>query len=967
MIFNLIVIDLFYSTTDDSSGILLPTTNPSDDKTSLNNLQPNNQQTIYYNQVYNQYKADKVQTAVINYEFSVPSLVFDDLSQIFILNFTNQTIVFGFQNDQSFNQSLHWPQNGTAMILQGQCLSSNAHDVILLNGFMYDPNSLTITANFTQTNISDIITDFNVTIGEEKPNIPGIATNHTQPTTTSNIIMNSTVTTATTRNTMTTIITDSSATNQTTDSSATIETKQTTIHYIPTESSTTFKTKPTTIVDTVTDSSATTGTKATSISDNTITKSSTTIETKSTTIVDAGTDSSATTETKTTSIPDNTTTKSSTTIETKETSLPDGVTDFSASIETMQTTTISDSTSQSSTTVETKETTLHDAITDSTAPIETKQPTISDISTQSSTTVETKETSIPNIATQSSTTFEIKETTLHDAVSDSTAPIETKPTTILGAVTDSSAIVDTEQTTLPDIATDSDVTIETSERPISPIVTGSDVTIETSHSTDTTEIKQTSIPDFVTDSGVTTGRMETTMPNRSTESSQTDILTTVTDSSVTTETYETDYLPDYPADVRIIDRSFFPNSDLTESSYSTLDETNDTMLDDASLGYFNSISQALLYDIIDPRFYNDEEAYNELINSVSLDDETSDTVSKRDAEHSRHRRGLFSKIKSAFKAVAKVVATVAKVVKEVATVIKTAIFGGNYEKSTTINFTIGPSEAFDIYTFDIEGGAGIKLTCEECQVQESLNVYAKFYFRKDGILTVMDTGFVQVNGKVFVKAVAGLFVTLEEELEKSIALASLPITPIIVPGVFSVGPTITLEVGAFIKLEGSVGISFGAYFTWNNIHVKINVKSPLTSEFSGLLPDKIEPKLEFKTEIELALGVFIQPQIEFSLIVLNNVIRAAIGFATKFIAGGKIGYDFESEECSGGLSLSPYLKFELNVFAEIGVASFKEIEQEYTIYEKETPFPFLKEYCFGGQSTDDTSGNYNFNKKLLIN
>ena len=854
MIFNLIVIDLFYSTTDASSGILLPTTNPSDDKTSLNNLQPNNQQTIYYNQVYNQYKADKAQTAAINYEFSVPSLVFDDLSQIYILNFTNQTIVFGFQNEQSFNQSLHWPQNGTAMIIQGQCLSSNAHDVILLNEFTYDPNSLTITANFTQTNISDIITDFNVTIGEEKPNIPGIATNHTQPTTTSNIITNSTVTTATTRNTMTNIITDSSATNQTTDSSATIETKQTTIHDIPTESSTTFKTKPTTIIDTVTDSSATTGTKETSIPDITITKSSTTIETK-------------------------------------ETSLPDGVTDFSASIETMQTTTISDSTSQSSTTVETKQTTLHDAITDSTAPIETIQTTIPDSTSQSSTTVETKDTSIPNIVTKSSTTFEIKETTL------------------------------------PDIATDSDVTIET---------------------------RETNIPDFVTDSDVTTGRMAT-------ESSQTDILTTVTDSSVTTETYETDYLPDYPADVQTIDGSFFPNSDLTESSYSTLDETNDTMLDDASLGYFNSISQALLYDIIDPRFYNDEEAYNELINSVSLDDETNDTVSKRDVEHSRHRRGLFSKIKSAFKAVAKVVTTVAKVVKEVATVIKTAIFGGNYEKSTTINFTIGPSEAFDIYTFDIEGGAGIRLTCEECQVQETLNVYAKFYFRKDGILTVMDTGFVQVNGKIFVKAVAGLFVTLEEELEKSIALASLPITPIIVPGVFSVGPTITLEVGAFIKLEGSVGISFGAYFTWNNVHVKINVKSPLTSEFSGLLPDKIEPKLGFKTEIELALGVFIQPQIEFSLIVLNNVIRAAIGFATRFMAGGKIGYDFESEECSGGLSLSPYLKFELNVFAEIGVASFREIEQEYTIYEKETPFPFLEEYCFGGQSTDDTSGNCNFN------
>jgi len=223
----------------------------------------------------------------------------------------------------------------------------------------------------------------------------------------------------------------------------------------------------------------------------------------------------------------------------------------------------------------------------------------------------------------------------------------------------------------------------------------------------------------------------------------------------------------------------------------------------------------------------------------------------------------------------------------------------------------------------------------------------------------MDTGFVQVDGKVFVKAVAGLFVTYEKELEKSVPVASLPITPIIVPGVFSIGPTITLEVGAFVNIEGSIGISFGAYFTWNNVHVKIDVKSPFQSEFSGLLPDKIEPKFQFKASIEVDLGVFIQPQIEFSLIVLSGVLRAAIGFATKFIAGGKIGFDTESEECPAGLSISPYLKFELNVFAEIGVASYKEINKDYTIYEKETKFPFLKDlYCFGGQSTDETSGNH---------
>ena len=519
--------------------------------------------------------------------------------------------------------------------------------------------------------------------------------------------------------------------------------------------------------------------------------------------------------------------------------------------------------------------------------------------------------------------------------------------------TDSDVTTGRQETTMPNIVTDSNITPSSSQADITDYVSDSSGTVGT---------EQTSIPNIVTDPSVT---IETT---------QTDILTTVTDSSVTTETYQTDYLPDYPSDVQTIDGSFFPNSDLTESSFSALDETNDAMLDDVSPGSFNSISQALLYDIIDPRYYNDEDAYNELKKSVSPDDETSGIVNKRYVEYfsiknspHRRRRGfsdwfdsVVESVANVFIPVAKAVTTAVEVVAEVATVVTTAVFGGNYEKSTTIDFTVGPNEAVDIYTHNIAEEVSIKLTCEECQVQESLSVYAKFYFRKDGILTVMDTGFVQVDGKVIVKAVAGLFVTLAQEIEKSKAIASHSISPFSVPGVFSVGPRITLEVGAFVKVEGSMGISFGAYLTWNNVHIKIDVKNPSQSEFNGLLPDDIEPKVHFQAAIEVDLGVFIQPQIEFSLTVLNDVLRAAIGLATKFIAGGKIGYDTESEECPAGLSLSPYLKFELNVFAEIGIASFEEIETDYTIYEKETPFPFLKDlYCFGdgtGEVTVTTTG-----------
>ena len=78
---------------------------------------------------------------------------------------TNETIVFGFGNADAFAQALGWPQTGIAMLMKGECLSENANDVFMLNGFIYDANLLTVAANFSQSAISNISTNVNITFG----------------------------------------------------------------------------------------------------------------------------------------------------------------------------------------------------------------------------------------------------------------------------------------------------------------------------------------------------------------------------------------------------------------------------------------------------------------------------------------------------------------------------------------------------------------------------------------------------------------------------------------------------------------------------------------------------------------------------------------------------------------------------------------------------------------------------------
>ena len=841
-IFNL-VINLFYSqssTTDASSQILLPTTNPSIDKDSLENLRANNFQTIYYTEVYNQYKTDKLSTAIINYQFAVPSIVFDGQSHIFVLNLTNETVVFGFDKHQSYNQSLNWPKNGTAFIIKGQCLSSNANDVILLNGFIYDTNSLTVTANYSHTNISDISNDFNVTIGSN------------ETTSTTNYSFNATTEmdrTDSTTNPKNTIITRDS----TTSTSVTIHGSN------PTTS------RPSTL---------TTGTA----------ESSSTISRSSDPTTGTGGSSSITIRdsTPTTNRPSDPTTGTS----------------------------------------ESSSTTNHPS--NPTTGIDRADST-------------TSRPSIPTTGTDRT---------------DSTTNHLSNPT--IGAYTTDSATNDPIS-----LSTGLDSTTSTTNDPIN-LTTGLDFT--TSATNDSFDVTTGLDPSISTASdliNLTTGED----PSTSTTSDSFDVLT---------ETNQIDYAPNYLSNVQYVDESFFPdaNGNLNENSYLSLNESDDALLDVESGGDFNSLSQALLYDLLDARYYNEIDAYEEFESFVALEGETDNTITKRAL--SRRRRGLFSWVKKAvkavgsvFKTVATVFTTAAKVVKEVATVIKTAILGGTYEKSEPVSFTIGPNSAFDIYSHEFETGITVKLTCEECQVQETLNIHAKFHFTKNGILTVMETGFIEVNGQILAKAILGLFVTVD--IDKSRVIASFPITPLIVPGVVSLGPTITLEVGAFVTIEGELGATFGAYFTWDNVYIKIDVKNPLQSTFSGLLPDKIEPKFEFKTKLEMDLGVYLQPKFELALLVFNGVLRAAVGFATKFIAGAEIGYDKQSEKCPGGLSLAPYLKFELNVFAEIGVASIKELEKDGTIYEKQTSFPFLGEYCFGADITSiSTTTTTTISKELVL-
>ena len=478
------------------------------------------------------------------------------------------------------------------------------------------------------------------------------------------------------------------------------------------------------------------------------------------------------------------------------------------------------------------------------------------------------------------------------------------------------------------------------------------------------------------------------------------------------------YLPN----ARYVDPSFFSNrtSRFDNAYYTRLNASVDSQLDSVSGCYFNSLAQALIYDIVDPRNYNDRQAYNDLAGSVTSQNQASSSrsieasatkndrtarqmnvfdfgdingeqapllhrvfsptntlLSQKNADsslsNSRRRRrrrrilrsrnvysssirnkrifgsiGNFVKgavgnavdsVKGAFKAVADVTKKAVDGISEVGKIVKTAIAGGEYEKSGQININIGYDQPEEIFS-----GNGIYVNCQECKVDGAIDLRGKFNYEKDGLATVLKEGFVEATGRIEAKAVARIGVNVL--IEKSKTVATIPLTPITVPGIFALGPYVALDVGVRLEVGGELQVTFGAHISWNEIYTKIDFKNSANSQSRGWTPSNIDPQLSYETKLTADLGVFVKPKIEIGLTILNGVIRVGAGLSAQCTAGVTATSSDDPEKCSGGIQLAPYVGVALSVYAEANLASNSLASEQHTIFEEKAPIG--SGTCIGG-------------------
>ena len=471
----------------------------------------------------------------------------------------------------------------------------------------------------------------------------------------------------------------------------------------------------------------------------------------------------------------------------------------------------------------------------------------------------------------------------------------------------------------------------------------------------------------------------------------------------------------YSPSVSYVDFSFFEHSPLSLNNtyYANLNGTEDSILDDELGGYYNSLSQALIYDVADPTDFDDNEAYldlitddnvtesladledtpldpveqnvtetdydinnenmtipyedfdtgdvelsNELINSVNalLSRNKSQPVPGRrrrrmviwKQEHKllvRNRllgffKNLLQPAAKIFTAVVNFVEDAADTVQEVAKVLKVAVFGGQYEKGGRVNIRAGFEQPHVFYQ-----GNGLTITCQECNVMGTIDIYGRFSFTKEGSFPTMNYGFVEAKGAIRASAVAGLTFEGSANWKQKKQIAAVPGTPIYIPGIFTLGPQIALDVGVGASIAGSVTATVGAHINWNSIYTKINLKSISESQCSGWTPH-IEPVFTLNAALKVEATVWIEPKIELALDVLNGKFKVAAGFSAQGSLGAsaqvQLSTEEEASECPLGVEIGAFLGVDVRVYAQAGFSA-NPWSTDRSLYKDQ--FPALGKRC----------------------
>lgn len=255
-----------------------------------------------------------------------------------------------------------------------------------------------------------------------------------------------------------------------------------------------------------------------------------------------------------------------------------------------------------------------------------------------------------------------------------------------------------------------------------------------------------------------------------------------------------------------------------------------------------------------------------------------------------------------------------------------------------------------------EKGAAIAIYCVGCGVSGKIHVQGTVTFIV-GQLSV--SGNLKANGAVQAALELGIVASYTNTWSYTRDIATVPLSPLSIPGIVTIGPQVTLSAGGSLTV-GAVGqLLAGAVLDWPAIQATIDIGNLGASSASGFTPH-VNPVFEVKGSVSAEADAFLTLAVGFGIDILVGTIKKQVALVEKpdinvaaklqgqaSLSGGSVSGSIGDGQCAG---VTLDVTFNNYVYADLA-GSQKDIINPLSIPVLSKCFPIQKRRSLEGSVT----------------
>lgn len=226
-----------------------------------------------------------------------------------------------------------------------------------------------------------------------------------------------------------------------------------------------------------------------------------------------------------------------------------------------------------------------------------------------------------------------------------------------------------------------------------------------------------------------------------------------------------------------------------------------------------------------------------------------------------------------------------------------------------------------------QNGGAIAIHCVGCGAQGTIHVKGTITFIV-GDLSVK--GSLIAAGAIHAALELGIVASYANTWAYNKEIATVPLSPLSIPGVLTIGSQIVLAAGGSLTVNAVGQLLAGAVLDWPAIQANIDIASPSSSSASGFKPN-LNPVFDVKGSVSATAEAYLTVSVGFGINILAGTISRQVALVEKpdititaatagsaSLSGGKVTGSIGTGTCAG---VSLNVDFNNSVYADLAGTS----------------------------------------------